>query len=85
MRSRRIWRITSWSEFSHPLIVQEVDSIVAAHDDGEDDVDDLLNELDGELDKETRADLPEVPTSIPTTSPAKDVSCASEKEAEVAE
>ena len=62
-----------------------MDSIVAAHDDGEDDVDDLLNELDGELAKETQADLPEVPTSIPPTTPVKDVSCTSEKEVEVAE
>ena len=62
-----------------------MDSIVAAHDDGENDVDDLLNDLDGELAKETHAALPVVPTSIPTTSPVKDVSCASEKEVEVAE
>ena len=62
-----------------------MDSIVAAHDDGEDDVDDLLNELDGELAKETQADLPEVPTCIPTITPVKDVSCTSEKEVEVAE
>lgn len=48
-------------------------------------MDDLLNELDGELAKENQADLPEVPTSIPTTTPVKDVSCTSEKEVEVAE
>ena len=62
-----------------------MDSIVAAHDDGEDDVDNLLSELDGELAKESRADLPEVPTSSPTPSSAKNDSCTSEKEVEVAE
>ena len=62
-----------------------MDSIVAAHDDGVDDVDDLLNELDGELAKESRADLPEGPTSVPTSSTTKDAGNTSEKAVEVAE